>query len=149
MKPKNLLWMIPGLALLVSPALADIQNASISTTIIDTPYLDFNIWLLITLLGLGLLILSNITSKEQNSALWAVLCPFFTFPAMRFALMIQTMSYVPFVDSSNVVHISIQQTVFHPEWLAFILGVVFIISLVNIWYILTKKPVERQERDTF
>lgn len=126
---------------------AEVNNATIVTTVINTPYLDMTIWVFIVLLGLGFMILSNITTKDQNNALWALISPFFMWPSAYFATMIQTMSYVPVADANNIVHITIQQTVFHPEWLAIVLGIISLFSTINVYYILTKKPFERESRD--
>jgi hypothetical protein len=49
------------------------------------------------------------------------------------------------------VHVAIQQTVYHPEWLALVLGIMFLFSILNIFYILTRKAVvkpTRKELDT-
>lgn len=152
MKSKLILFGVM-LAALVQPVFAGIDNTTISTTIIDTQYLDLTIWILIVLLGFGFLILSNIrTEWNANAAsLWAVISPFFMFPAAYFALQIQTMSYVPTVDSDGAVHVAIQQTVYHPEWLALVLAIMFIFSIINFFYILTRKAVvkpTRRELDT-
>lgn len=140
------------LASLVQPVFAGIDNTTISTTIINTQYLDLTIWILIVLLGFGFLILSNIRAEwNANAALWAIISPFFLFPSAYFALQIQTMSYVPTVDSGGAVHVAIQQTVYHPEWLALVLAIMFLFSIINIFYILTRKAVvkpSRRELDT-
>ena len=150
---KSKLILLAALVLaLVQPVFAGIDNTTISTTIINTQYLDLTIWILIVLLGFGFLILSNIqTEWNKNAALWAIIAPFFLFPAAYFSLQIQTMSYVPTVDSDGVIHVAIQQTVYHPEWLALVLGIMFILSVINIFYILTRKAVvkpSRKELDT-
>jgi hypothetical protein len=140
------------LAALVQPVFAGIDNTTISTTIINTQYLDLTIWILIVLLGFGFLILSNIRAEwNANAALWAIIAPFFLFPSAYFALQIQTMSYVPTVDSGGAVHVAIQQTVYHPEWLALVLAIMFIFSVINVFVIVTRKAVikpTRKELDT-
>jgi hypothetical protein len=140
------------LLFLIQPVLADVGNTSITTTIIDTQYLDLEIWTLIVLLGLGFLILSNVRAEwNTNAALWAIIAPFFLFPSAYFSLQIQTMSYVATVDSLGQVRVAIQQTVYHPEWLAIVLAIIFIFSIINIFYILTRNAVvkpTRRELDT-
>lgn len=127
--------------------MAGIENTTITTTIINTQYLDLTIWILIVLLGFGFLILSNIrASWNANAALWALISPFFLFPAAYFSLQIQTMSYVPTLDASGAIHVAIQQTVYHPEWLALVLAIMFILSVINLFYILTRKAVEKPSR---
>jgi len=146
MKQKLILLGLLVLAL-VQPVFAGIDNTTISTTIINTQYLDLTIWILIVLLGFGFLILSNIrVDWNANAALWAIIAPFFLFPAAYFALQIQTMSYVPTVDGAGAVHVAIQQTVYHPEWLAIVLGIMFILSVINLFYILTRKAVVKPTR---
>jgi len=148
---KKSLFLLP-LLLLVQPAYAALNTTSISTTIIDTQYLDLEIWMLIVLLGFGFLILSNVRADwNSNAPLWAIIAPFFLFPAAYFTLQIQTMSYVATVDAQGVVRVAIQQTVYHPEWLAIVLGIMFILSVINLFYILTRKAVvkpTRKELDT-
>lgn len=149
---QKLILLVALLASLVQPVFAGIDNTTISTTIINTQYLDLTIWILIVLLGFGFLILSNIHAEwNANAALWAIIAPFFLFPAAYFTLQIQTMSYVPTVDGAGEVHVAIQQTVYHPEWLALVLGIMFLFSIINIFYILTRKAVvkpTRKELDT-
>lgn len=146
MKQKLILLVALVLAL-IQPVFAGIDNTTITTTIIDTQYLDLTIWILIVLLGFGFLILSNIRAEwNKNAALWAIISPFFLFPSAYFALQIQTMSYVPTVDGAGEVHVAIQQTVYHPEWLALVIAIMFIFSVINIFYILTRKPVEKPTR---
>ena len=149
---QKLILLAALVASLVQPVFAGIDNTTISTTIINTQYLDLQIWLLIVLLGFGFLILSNIrTEWNANAALWAIIAPFFLFPAAYFSLQIQTMSYVPTVDAAGAVHVAIQQTVYHPEWLALVLAIMFLFSIINIFYILTRKAVvkpSRRELDT-
>jgi len=148
---KKPLFLIP-LLLLIQSVSAVPTNATISTTIIDTQYLDLEIWMLIVLLGFGFLILSNVRAEwNSNAPLWALISPFFLFPAAYFTLQIQTMSYIASMDSSGVIHMVIQQTVYHPEWLAIVLGIMFILSVINLFYILTRKAVvkpTRKELDT-
>ena len=132
--------------LFILPVSAATANSTIVTTIIDTPYLDYSIWLLILLLGLGFLILSNIAQPNQGSALWALIAPFFLWSAAYFSLMIQTMSYVPTIGTDGLVYITIQQTVYHPEWLALVLGIISILSTINVFYILTKKAIQKPTR---
>ncbi|MDD2246339.1 MAG: hypothetical protein PHC39_04575 [Proteiniphilum sp.] len=121
-------------------------NTTINTAVVSSPYVDINIWYFITAIGLLLFLISNITTKEQNNSLWAVLCPFFTFPSMYFALN-YCVTDVQQTWVNNTQQVMIQQTVYHPEWLAFVFGVIFICSIINIWYVVTKEPIERQKKD--
>lgn len=140
MSPRNFIFLIAAVALLMIPASAAVTNATIETTVISTVYLDFNIWIFITLLGFGFLILSNIVDvKRHNAALWALIAPFFMWPAAYFAGMIQTMSYVPTVDQYGMIHIVIQQTVFNIPWLQIVLGIMALFTTINFFYIITKK----------
>jgi len=144
---QKLILLVVMLAALVQPVFAGIENTTITTTIINTQYLDLTIWILIVLLGFGFLILSNIhASWNANAALWALISPFFLFPAAYFSLQIQTMSYVPTLDADGAIHVAIQQTVYHPEWLALVLAIMFILSVINLFYILTRKAVEKPSR---
>jgi hypothetical protein len=146
---QKLILLIALVAALVQPVFAGIDNTTISTTIINTQYLDLTIWILIVLLGFGFLILSNIRAQwnsQSSQALWALIAPFFLFPAAYFTLQIQTMSYVPTLDAEGAVHVAIQQTVYHPEWLALVLGIMFLFSIINFFYIITRKAVVKPSR---
>jgi hypothetical protein len=122
---------------------------SVNTSIVNTPYIDINIWYFITIMGLLLMFISNITTKEQNAPLWALLAIFFTFPSAYFANMLSRTTIAQSTASDGSVSVAIQQTVFHPEWLNVILGIVFVFSFINVWYILTKKPIEKPTRQEF
>jgi len=144
---KNQYLVIPVLLWIISAVSATLENTTMQTTIVDSPYLDINIWMLITLLGLGFMILSNFAKPEQNSALWAIIAPFFLGASAYFTLQLQYMAFVPVADSSNQVHIFGEIVVFHPIWFALVMGIVFIFSCINLFYILTKKPIEKPGRE--
>jgi hypothetical protein len=131
------------LLLIISPVIA---VDSVKTSIVSTPYIDISIWYFITIMGLLLMFVSNITSKEQNAPLWALLAIFFTFPSAYFANMLSRTTIAQSTASDGTVSVAIQQTVFHPEWLNVILGIVFVLSFINVWYIWTKKPIEKPTR---
>jgi hypothetical protein len=118
MKLKHMISGFATLLLLVLPASADLNNTVIQTTVVSTPYLDTTIWILVTLLGLGFLILSNLAKPDQNPALWAIIAPFFIGPASYFSLQVGSTAFVPYLDDSMVMHVSIEEVAFHIEWMA-------------------------------
>ena len=122
-------------------------NSTINTSIVNSPYLSVNLWVFITCIGLFFMVLSNLTSPEQNNSLWALIAPFFIFASAYFALMMQTTTITQNIDTSGLVTVAIQQTVYHPEWLAAIMGIVFLCSIVNVWFVMTRKPIERPTQD--
>ena len=156
------LLMALVIAALVSPVLADaeVDNSTIyqssSDSILSTPFVDFNLWILITLLGLGFLILSNITKPDQNPALWAIISPLFLFPSAYFSLMLrQSFVVSTLVDEGtgvgaiDEIHVHISNLMTHPEWLCVIMSIITILSFVNIWFIITKKPIEKTKKEEF
>ena len=134
------------LLLLASPILA---ADTVSTSVVDSPYIDINIWYFITFMGLLLMFISNITTKEQNAPLWALIAIFFTFPSAYFANMLSRTTIAQSVASDGSVSVAIQQTVFHPEWLSYLLGIIFVLSFLNIWYIWTRNPIEKPTRKEY
>jgi hypothetical protein len=124
-------------------------NSTINTIIVSSPYIDINLWYFIAAIALLLLFISNITTKDQNSALWAVLCPWFSFASMYFALFLSTTTTTQLLLNATW-QVQVNQTVTHPEWLAFLFGIVFLASMVNVWWILSGKDkvIEKQKQDT-
>ena len=122
-----------------------LANTTISTIIVNTPYLEYNIWVWLLLLGFGFLILSHLTNKDQMNSLWAMIAPPFLITAAYFANMIAiTQTDVTFVNSTPIVAIN---TVVTPQsWLAYFLGIWFVASLISMFYIWTKKPIEKTDK---
>ena len=134
------------------PGLLDVNTtvySSVADLIVNTPYLDVEVWKLITLLGLGFLILSNLTTKEQNNVLWALIAPFFLFPSAWFALQLNSPRFTAYVVDNSTVRLQTTNIIFHPEWLAFVMGVIWVLSLINLWMIFIKKPMERTTKQEF
>ena len=134
------------LLFLISPVIA---ADTVNTSIVSSPYIDINIFFFIVILALLFLFISNVTTPEQNAPLWALIALFFAFPAAYFANMISRTTIAQTTASDGTLSVAIQQTVFHPEWLSYLLGLIFIISLVNVFYIWTKKPIEKPKSEDF
>lgn len=122
---------------------------SVNDIVVNTPYLDTNLWILITLLGLGFLILSNIAGKDQAATLWAIIAPLFLLPSAYFCTMMSTASTAVNYYGINQTFVQRINIITHPEWLALVMGVIFIISLVNIWMVATKNPIEKTKKEEF
>ena len=148
MKPTYLVLGIALIALLLAPVSALEENATIytgeTTIVTDSNYLDINIWYFLTSIGAILIVLSNRVKSEPENALYAWSAIPFLLISARYALMLQTTdTYSVFDTSTSQIHIQIVKTVQHPEWVAILMGIVFLIAIVNAFYISTKKTVER------
>ena len=123
------------------------SDLGLNTTdlVINTPYLDFNLWILITLIGLGFLVFSRWEKNPQNAVLWSLIAPFFLFPSAYFSLMLRQTKLI--VDSTTE-GVSAQSVniITHPEWLAVVMFIIAIFSVINFFYYLTYKPIEKPTR---
>ena len=121
-------------------------NATVNTNVVDTPYLDVNIWYFLVAATGFMLFLSNITNVEQGAPLWAMLAPIFGFPAMYYSSMLSKTTVAQYVNYDGSSAVYIQQTVFHPEFITFVAGIIFAISIVNMFYIWTKRDVAMPDK---
>jgi len=155
-KPTILLLL--GVSLLIScvsaqtfdPATVYVGN---TTSVIDTAYLDINIWYFITALGIGLIVLSNRVKTQPENALYAWLAIPFTLVSAYYSIRLQYTTTKVIEDMSGLVsinnttipalHIHTVNTVYHPEVLGILMGIVFLVAFINAIYITTKKPIER------
>ena len=116
-----------------------------SDMVVNTPYLDFRLWILITAIGLLLLVYSNYEKEPVISVVWALMAPLFIAPSAYFSLLLrQTVLAVD--TASGDVSVTAINVITHPEWLCFIMSVILILAIVNFFYHLTKKPVEKTSR---
>ena len=123
-------------------------NVTADTTVVNSPYLEVGIWVIIVGLGVFFFVLSNITTKETGAPIWALLAPFFTFASAYFSTKLQYIMATTYYDTSaNTYRVITEHFVYHLDWIATcLLGILFIFSFINMWYILTKAPVERPNR---
>ena len=147
--PKKLfLVVIVLISFLITPVFAVPVYTNSTTSIIDSQFCDINIWYLITLLGFGLLILSNIIPLDKNASLYALLAPLFFGLSAWFAnkLQFSTTGITSSVIYGNTPKIDVTtgNIIYHVDWLSYLMIVIFLISLINVFYIFTKKPVETQ-----
>lgn len=124
--------------------------ANTTDLVVNTPYIDFSIWVLITLIGLGFLILSRIDNnrvdgRPQNSVLWSLIAPFFLFPSAYFSLMLRQ-SQLVVTNTSETISVQSVNIITHPEWLAVVMFIIAIFSVINFFYYLTYKPIEKPTR---
>lgn len=138
-----------ALLLLIVPCGASSVNVTVNTSVMDSNYLDVGIWIVILLLGIFFFVLSNLTTKDTGAPLWALIAPFFTFAAMYFSTMLQYVQVTTYYDSGIDTYRSVtEHFIYHLDWIGVgLLGVLFIFSFINTWYILSKSPVEKPQRD--
>jgi len=143
-------WLrLIALLLLIIPCSAYSSiNVTVDTNVVNSPYLDVWIWVIIVVLGIFFLVLSNLTTKDTGAPLWAIIAPFFTFASAYFSTKLQYINSEIFYDAStNTYRVITEHFVYHLDWIAIgLLGAVFILSFINMWFILTKKPVEKPQR---
>lgn len=126
--------------------------STVDTTIVNSPYLDVNIWILILLLGVLFFIMSRTPYFDNGTrAVWALLCPFFTLGAAYFSSMLQYTSTTTFYNqTANTVQVISEHFIYHLDWLAVgLLGILFIFSFINAWAVLMEKPVEKPTKEEF
>jgi hypothetical protein len=137
------------ISFLITPVCAVPVYTNSTTLIVESPFCDINIWYLITLLGFGLLILSNIVPLEKNASLYAILAPLFFGLSAWFStgLQFSTTGITSSVIYGNTPKIDVTtgNIIYHVDWLSYLMIVIFLISLVNVFYIFTKKPIETQK----
>ena len=124
-------------------------SVTVDTTVVNSPYLDVNVWELILLLGLVTMFLSHIPGWDKTNPIWACLSPFFTFTALWFSNSIQ---YVHVNDYYNNAtgnyNIVLEHFIYHLDWIAVgLLGVVFVFSCINVAYVLSGKSITKPSRD--
>lgn len=144
----KLVYLI-ALMLLIVPCGASSVDVTVNTSVINSNYLEIGIWIIILLLGVFFLVASNITTKETGAPLWALIAPFFTFAAAYFSTMLQYIQVTTYYDSTaDTYRVVTEHFIYHLDWMATgLLGLLFVFSFVNMWYILTKKPIERPTRN--
>jgi hypothetical protein len=134
------------LAMLCTPCFAISSNVNVSadTTVVNATGLDIGLWYFITIIGIALFVLSHVTPVE-SAPIWAILSPFFTFASMYFSTQLQYTYVTTYFDSTTSFYYTALQTfTYHMDWAAVgVLGVMFVFSFLNMWYILTRNPVER------
>ncbi|MCJ7697130.1 MAG: hypothetical protein MUO73_02225 [Thermoplasmata archaeon] len=147
---KNLFLVAAVLiAFLITPVYAVPVYTNSTTLMIDSQFCDINIWYLITLLGFGLFILSNIVSLDKNASLYAILAPLFFGLSAWFStgLQFSTTGITSSVIYGNTPKIDVTtgNIIYHVDWLSYLMIVIFLLSIINVFYIFTKKPVETQK----
>lgn len=154
---KPALLLLLGIALLVSGVSAQtIDSATVyignTTSVIDSAYLDINIWYFITAFGLLFIIISNRVKSIPENSLYAWMAIPFTLFSAYYSTRLQYTTTQVISDPTGAlfnnttyagIHIQTVSTVYHPEVLGYLAGVVFLVALVNAIYITTKRPVEK------
>jgi len=136
----KLIGIIFLLALIIPVASATV-NATVDTNVIDSTYLDVDIWMLITVAGWLLFALSQLTTRQTGNAIWASLCPFFTFASAWFSVFLQrTQIEINYDSTSGVYNVLSEHFVYHLDWLAVgVFGIIFIFSAINWMHVVFAK----------
>ncbi len=136
----KLIGIIFLLALII-PVTSATVNATVDTNVIDSTYLDVDIWMLITVAGWLLFALSQLTTRQTGNAIWASLCPFFTFASAWFSVFLQrTQIEINYDSTSGVYNVLSEHFVYHLDWLAVgIFGIIFIFSAINWMHVVFAK----------
>ncbi len=126
---------------LIIPIASASVNASVDTNVIDSTYLDVDIWMLITVAGWILFAMSQLTTRQTGNAIWASLCPFFTFASAWFSVFLQrTQIEINYDSTSGVYNVLSEHFVYHLDWLAVgIFGIIFIFSAINWMHVVFAK----------
>jgi hypothetical protein len=150
MDSKYLLLFIVVLGLLVGIAGAANANVSVAvdTTVVNSTFLDVNIWMLILVIGLITMFLSHIPNWDKTNPIWACLSPFFTFTALWFSTSLQYTYTNAFNLGGGTYGMILEHNIYHLDWIAVgLLGVVFIFSCLNVAYVLSGRSVQKPSRD--
>lgn len=133
--------------LLIQTVSAASVNASVDTNVIDSTFLDVDIWVLITVSGWALFVLSQLTTRDTGNAIWACLCPFFTFASAWFSVFLQRTQVDISYDSVNdVYNVLSEHFIFHLDWLAVgLFGIIFIFSVLNWIHVIFVKREGKKE----
>jgi hypothetical protein len=136
----KLIGIVFLLALIIPVASATV-NATVDTNVIDSTYLDVDIWMLITVAGWLLFALSQLTTRQTGNAIWASLCPFFTFASAWFSVFLQrTQIEINYDSTSGVYNVLSEHFVYHLDWLAVgVFGIIFIFSAINWMHVVFAK----------
>ena len=117
---------------------------SVDTTIVNSTYLNVDIWMMVLVLGLVCMFLSHIPGWDKTNPIWACLSPFFTFAALWFSTSLQYTNTVVLSDNSII----LEHYIYHLDWMAIgLLGIVFIFSCLNVAYVLTGNSIKKPGKD--
>jgi hypothetical protein len=123
-------------------------NAQSILDISNNQYVPIPVYVLLVLLAFGFLIISNLLNREQNAALYAILSPVFFALSAWFSVQLNyiTTGIEPIVTNNTITEINVvtANVIYHPEWLAYLMIVMFLVAVINAFYIFTKKPIETQ-----
>ena len=117
---------------------------SVDTTIVNSTYLNVDIWMLILVIGLTCMFISHIPNWDKSAPIWACLSPFFTFAALWFSTSLQYTNTVVLSDNSII----LEHYIYHLDWMAVgLLGIVFIFSCLNVAYVLSGNSIKKPGKE--
>jgi len=140
---RKLLFII---SLILMVGISSAANITVDTTVVNSTYLNVEIWMMIFIIGLACMFLSHIPGWDKSNPIWACLSPFFTFAAAWFSTSLQYVNTIILSDDSII----LEHYIYHLDWMAIgLLGVVFIFSCLNVAYVLSGKStsVQKPTRD--
>jgi hypothetical protein len=142
-----LLFLLILLVCNVSAANANV-SVMVDTTIVNSTFLDVNIWMLILIIGLVCMFLSHIPGWDKSNPIWACLSPFFTFAAAWFSTSLQYTYTNAFNLGDGTYGMILEHNIYHLDWIATgLLGIVFIFSCLNVAYVLSGRSIQKPNRD--
>lgn len=143
----RLVFILLSMMILFPTIVSGSVNASVDTNVIDSTFLDVDIWVLITVSGWALFVLSQLTTRDTGNAIWACLCPFFTFASAWFSVFLQrTQVDISYNSVNGVYNILSEHFVFHLDWLAVgLFGIIFIFSVLNLIHVIFVKREGKKE----
>jgi hypothetical protein len=141
MKYINVIFLFSLAIAIFIPVVSATVNTSVDTNVIDSTYLDVDIWMLLTVCGWVLFAVSQLTTRQTGNAIWASLCPFFTFASAWFSVFLQRTHVEIFYDSTTgVYNVLSEHFIFHLDWIAVgLFGIIFIFSAINWMHIIFAK----------
>jgi len=119
-------------------------NITVDTTVVNSTYLNVEIWMMIFVIGLACMFLSHIPGWDKSNPIWACLSPFFTFATAWFSTSLQYTNTILLSDNTII----LEHYIYHLDWMATgLLGVVFIFSCLNVAYVLSGRSIQKADRD--
>lgn len=154
MHMKRSVALVLGILLLCcTPVFAEMDTGvtvygNTTDIVVTSPYVNENLWFIITILGLIFLVLSNIVAKDQNPVLWAIISPILLFWSLWTSSGISS-TYLISNFGTTEAHVNAVNIVAPQTGLTIIMGIIFILAAVNLWYCATNKPMEKTPQAEF
>ncbi len=138
---RQLLFII---SLILIVGVSSAATVTVDTTVVNSTYLNVEIWMMIFIIGLVCMFLSHIPGWDKSNPIWACLSPFFTLAAAWFSTSLQYTNTILLSDNTII----LEHYIYHLDWAAVgLLGIVFIFSCLNVAYVLSGRSVQKAGRE--